>query len=851
MIPVILDTKRQSLFAKQRNLKKSAEKSSSSANEVVTEEVVERKYTPMDVDELENLLIQQDEDEDAGFPKPMNISVDQEMVAGKSIFSSMMASSIKEDDLKKGIHEENTQTLSAMSLKEIMDERDKLLKSMDPKLIEFLRSRKKEEEEEVKMEVSSNAKEEAPKVFDEMPEILKDENAKNWLNMDVIEPEKLEWTRDIEKMTKILKPGETYEARFDWKGFLLPYVDNEDESKDDRELYLHGDESHRPGYTLQELFRLARSIVLQQRVSAISAISGILNIYNQGYYDGILELPISKIFFFLRFALDENTPVIIEASAKALSYLFYNETDETMLDILYETKNGTIQPLMDNCVVNEKVSEEFEEITAKIKLFESSAEDFLDADEREKESVNDFHMAEVNLVECLMRTNIIERISYILTTTKPDEKCLQYCVKILIRIARSRHEFAVRINNKRNLLECLIRQYLPAIENKQEPCYLIFKLFRILASYDVSISKNLMSLGAVAKAKSYICSQNDVNVNLLKLQIECFRFLRLYYLTTDDEDSFSDLFMALRYFLEWHYQNLDFHQANHFLIRTHASALLYLIACSKIHISFSIYAEVFKMCCSKWFHMASRHGVNEFSQKMLLSAVLDVANVFMSFSPEYFYEFIDYLMKFLMSSHFQGMQENLNTSPLFKNVHDRCNVHKPLVNVGSIVRRNSNSAPSLVFSQDYSAILMDSILTFIECLKNNNSNAKNPEYHQKLIKAFSSKHIENYLRDFSSLSRRPALAANWFMKTEIKMILKMLMHHPKTQESLKLAFNLIHCLTCENFLFILVIFKEFVFNREVYGSQIDAEELERFNYIFNGIVDSKITGEVSLRQFIY
>lgn len=811
----------------------------------------------MDVDKLENLFLNQDEDEDedAGFPKPMTISADQEisdMPPGKSLFSRMMASSttIKEDDLKRGIHEENSQTLSAMSVEEIRDERDKLLKSMDPKLIEYLRSKgKKEVIDDVKMEESSSVKEEeAPRSFDEMPDILKEENAKNWLNMDVFEPEKLEWTRDINKINKILKPGETYEARFDWKGFLLPYVDNENETKDDRELYLHGDESHRPGYTLQELFRLARSIVLQQRVSAISAISGILNIYNQGYYDGILELPISKIFFFLRFALDENTPVIIEASAKALSYLFYNETDETMLDILFETKNGFIQPLMDNSMVNEKVSdlEDFNDITAKVKLFESSADDFIDADEREKESVNDFHLAEVNLVECLMRTNIIERISYILITTNPNEKCLHSCIKILIRIARSGHEFAVRINNKRNLVDCLIRQYLPAIDNKQEPCYLIFKLFRILASYDVSINENLKSLGAIEKVKSYICSQNDVNVNLLKLQIESFRFLRLYYLTTDDDDSFNELFMALRYFLEWHYQNLDFQQANHFIIRTHASALLYLISCSKIHISFSIYAEVFKMCCSKWFHMANRYGVIEFSQKMLLSTVLDVANVFMSFSPEYFYEFIDYLMKFLTSSHFQGMQENLNSSPLFKNINDRCNVHRPLINVGSIVRRNSNSAPTLVFTQDYSAILMDSILTFIECLRNNNNNAKNPEYHQKLIQVFSSAHIENYLRDFSSLNRRPALAANWFMKTEIKMILKMLMHHPKSQNALKLAFNLIHCLTCENFLFILVIFKEFLFNHQLYGDQIAAEELDRFNFIFNGIVDSKISGKVCL-----
>lgn len=44
--------------------------------------------------------------------------------------------------------------------------------------------------------------------------------------------------------------------RFDWKGVLLPFTMKTNE--DSRELYLHGDDAQRPGYTLQELFRLAR-----------------------------------------------------------------------------------------------------------------------------------------------------------------------------------------------------------------------------------------------------------------------------------------------------------------------------------------------------------------------------------------------------------------------------------------------------------------------------------------------------------------------------------------------------------------------------------------------------------------
>jgi hypothetical protein len=38
----------------------------------------------------------------------------------------------------------------------------------------------------------------------------------------VVEAEKLEWTKNIEEKKKNLKPGEQFEAQFDWKGILLP-----------------------------------------------------------------------------------------------------------------------------------------------------------------------------------------------------------------------------------------------------------------------------------------------------------------------------------------------------------------------------------------------------------------------------------------------------------------------------------------------------------------------------------------------------------------------------------------------------------------------------------------------------
>lgn len=244
-------------------------------------------------------------------------------------------SNVIENAEAASIHKENVEFLQKHDEDEILEEKKRLLGTMDPSLIQFLKNKRKPKLPKVTENIDSDVEMKTEKQFMVEPEsladidVLKDENSKNWLHFDVIEPAKLEWMRDLPKNMPQLKPSEQYEARFDWKGVLLPFNPKDDDAAaNSSELYLHGDDSHRPGYTLQELFRLARSTVVQQRISALRAVGGILSIYNQGYYDGIFELPISKVFFLLRYAFDDNTPAMLEESAKALSALFYNETDE-------------------------------------------------------------------------------------------------------------------------------------------------------------------------------------------------------------------------------------------------------------------------------------------------------------------------------------------------------------------------------------------------------------------------------------------------------------------------------------------------------------------------------------------
>ena len=63
------------------------------------------------------------------------------------------------------------------------------------------------------------------------------------------------------------------QARFDFDGNLVSKTDNIPEYLG---LYHHGDDPDSPGYTLEELFVLARSSFLQQRVFALQVLARII-----------------------------------------------------------------------------------------------------------------------------------------------------------------------------------------------------------------------------------------------------------------------------------------------------------------------------------------------------------------------------------------------------------------------------------------------------------------------------------------------------------------------------------------------------------------------------------------------
>ncbi|KAL1124464.1 hypothetical protein AAG570_001090 [Ranatra chinensis] len=179
---------------------------------------------------------------------------------------------------------ENVEKLTSMSSEELISERRRLFAEMDPGLIEFLKTRRTNQQHSCSqpaLEKPSSMDTSEGTVHGDTTEVPAEveELVNSYPNMDTVEPDKLKW---IGEMPKPGPPPEDkpYNARFDFEGTLLAYADKGEGVL--KGFHNHGEEQSRPGYTIQELIQLSRSSVLQQRVIALNTLAKIL--YNVSHH---------------------------------------------------------------------------------------------------------------------------------------------------------------------------------------------------------------------------------------------------------------------------------------------------------------------------------------------------------------------------------------------------------------------------------------------------------------------------------------------------------------------------------------------------------------------------------------
>jgi len=385
----------------------------------------------------------------------------------------------------KRIHDENTDRLKSMDEKEILAEKEKLLKTLDPKLISFIRQRHKKSNETVPIRESMETEKSETKMTS-TENALPIEIDSRWLHMDKVEHEKLEWMKDLPKpsaqRTTDDSNSDGVPARFDFKGNLIA---RDADVPVTAALYHHGEEPDAAGYTLEELFHLSRSTILQQRVIALQTLANIIRQAHTGVYDLELQLPLipklieAGLVFLVRWAMDEQVEVIFMIALECLASLIAPKTDEKILEETFHWPCGYLQPML--------------------------TPPEIDLGEKKNESdLNDIEILEQDLIKCLFRMNLLKRILYLFDRMRLSPSIVVVnSVKnsffILIRMARHSLSCANQIFEEKQLMDFIIRQFIPESAVPSDDGILYgqllpeaLKLCRVLASHGTNLAASLI-----------------------------------------------------------------------------------------------------------------------------------------------------------------------------------------------------------------------------------------------------------------------------------------------------------------------------------------------------------------------
>uniref|UniRef100_A0A667YMW4 RNA polymerase II associated protein 1 n=1 Tax=Myripristis murdjan TaxID=586833 RepID=A0A667YMW4_9TELE len=415
------------------------------------------------------------------------------------------------------IHRENEAKLQAMSESEIREEQKKLLSQLDPRLVEFVRSRKaqsvppsttpskypedkRDQEECLPKNVDNESDSSSAAGLHQKPleKELPVKPQKEWVHMDKLEPEKLEWTRDLpaprRKGTK-----KAMQARFDFAGTLIPPTED---LPTHLGLHHHGEEPELAGYSLQELFLLSRSQVIQQRSLALSTIASVLAKARAGEYTSVLRgnmtstLLDAGLLFLLRFALDDSVEGVMSAAVHALRALLVSPEDEECMDSTFSWFRGLASfPLLPSSQEEEDEDNEG--------LEENMKETVKEKEERK----TDYDVARLDVVKGLLKMKLLPRLRYILEVVRPAPRVVQDILEVLTRIARHSSSSATQVLDCPRLMETVMSEFLPTSWTMQSlplpqsvyglPLASAMKLLRVIAtSGRHACARLLNSLGA-------------------------------------------------------------------------------------------------------------------------------------------------------------------------------------------------------------------------------------------------------------------------------------------------------------------------------------------------------------------
>ncbi|CAL1537312.1 unnamed protein product [Lymnaea stagnalis] len=457
-----------------------------------------------------------------GSPRPFRTT--ETVLTGPCLIdgAGLSVSSRESESLK--IHEENVEKLSSMSDAEIVEEQQKLLQMIDPKIVEFVRNKRKiKEEEQAKKSGDASYKDLTFSVQKEKKRQQKQDVAaieaelelpvkanKEWIHMTTVEKDKLEWMRDL-PLPSSMSSETGRSARFDFTGNLMA-VDSD--VPVNMGLHHHGDEPERAGYTLEEMFQLARSSNLQQRAMALHTLARVISNAKSGLYSGRIETPIipsilaGGVVILLRWALDDSVPSAVSAAVDALHSLLVNTLDEEAIDTTWPFYHGHIFPSLMPTATLEKEDQP------------------ADLDEENKEEETDADVVKRDVVQALVtRMELLTRFRYIFDTIRPQADTVIQMIEILLRVAQHSSNMAYEVFKCPGLLDKIIQEFVPTAWILEDPEQ------RVSCVYGLPVAAALRLIRVLCQAgrnmASMLASRFQLNIILLRYLAVPARDLRL------------------------------------------------------------------------------------------------------------------------------------------------------------------------------------------------------------------------------------------------------------------------------------------------------------------------------------
>ena len=454
------------------------------------------------------------------------------------------------------IHLENLELLSKMKPEEIMAEQKKLMQQLDPKIIAYIKRNSNSSPIGFQLEKDNVQKFGRPS-NEEIFEQLEIEPNKNWLHMNKIEYEKLEWMLKTRDATNKLK--NSISARFDFEGNV---VSPEEEISVTEALHHHGNEPDSAGYTLDELFQLARSKFNQQRVVALQTIGNILKKCHYGDYHEIIksdedsqdqELENDKnnllnqlveggIVFLLRWNLDNQTESILIASLEAINNLLHHTNQEDVLDYFFDLYDGHETPCLHPFASIFSVNKQKLSLDKNLNLSE----------EKDLEQLKDDEFIRVDLIRGLFRMNLMDRFFYLINAYEASNKFIieSKIFSILFRCVRHSKDICFELFERRpSIIDLMGEKFLPTFidENKSNVKYLLvntantIKLLRLVSNAGPTIALNIYKkFNLKVKLINYLTlgmylTEPTVDDLVVRLETETVRLLKTYVLYSHKE----------------------------------------------------------------------------------------------------------------------------------------------------------------------------------------------------------------------------------------------------------------------------------------------------------------------------